>query len=30
MDLESARIEARRYIDEVLTNPAEENLTYPD
>lgn len=30
MDLESARIEARRYINEVLTNPAEENLTYPD
>lgn len=30
MDPESARIEARRYIDEVLTNPAEENLTYPD
>lgn len=30
MDLESTRIEARRYIDEVLTNPAEENLTYPD
>lgn len=30
MDLENARIEARRYIDEVLTNPAEENLTYPD
>lgn len=30
MDLESARIEARRYIDQVLTNPAEENLTYPD
>lgn len=30
MDLESARIEARRYIDEVLTNPSEKNLTYPD
>lgn len=30
MDLENARIEARCYIDEVLTNPAEENLTYPD
>ncbi len=30
MDLESARSDARRYLTEVLANPAPENLTYPE
>ncbi|MDE6528846.1 MAG: S-ribosylhomocysteine lyase [Muribaculaceae bacterium] len=29
MDLDGARREAARYLDEVLRNPAEENLNYP-
>ena len=30
MNLPQARIEARRYLDEILLNPTEANLTYPD
>lgn len=30
MDLEGAKTAAARYIDEVLSNPAHENLNYPD
>lgn len=29
MDLAAARAEARRYLDEVLTSPTDENLNYP-
>lgn len=29
MDLAAARAEARRYMDEVLTSPSDENLNYP-
>lgn len=29
MDLEEARRQARRYLEEVLTDPAPENLSYP-
>lgn len=30
MDLPTARAEARRYLNEVLLNPSEANLTYPE
>lgn len=30
MDLEAARKAARKYLDEVLANPAPENLNYPE
>lgn len=30
MDLESARREARKYLDEVLSNPSRDNLCYPE
>ena len=30
MDLEAARQAARRYLDETLSNPTENNLSYPD
>lgn len=30
MDLDDARRQARRYLDEVLTNPKAENLNYPE
>lgn len=30
MDLEGAKAAAARYLDEVLSNPAHENLNYPD
>lgn len=30
MDLDEARRQARRYLDEVLTNPKAENLNYPE
>lgn len=30
MNLEDARRQARRYLEEVLENPSEANLTYPD
>lgn len=30
MDLEAARKAARKYLDEVLANPAHENLNYPE
>lgn len=29
MDLEAARLAARRYLDETLSNPDESNLSYP-
>lgn len=29
MDLEQAKADARRYLDEVLSHPSEENLRYP-
>ncbi len=29
MNLDNARLEARRYLDEVLKNPTEQNLNYP-
>lgn len=30
MDLEAARLAARRYLDETLSNPDESNLNYPE
>ncbi len=30
MDLDRARLAARRYLDEVLASPGPENLTYPE
>lgn len=29
MNIENARLEAQRYLDEVLKNPTEQNLNYP-
>lgn len=29
-DLADAKTEARRFLDEILANPADENLTYPN
>lgn len=30
MDLDDARLQAQRYLDEVLADPAEANLSYPE